>query len=779
MPPPPGPPPARIPWLARALLVFGAPVLFLVLLEGTLRLAGYGRPTALFIPDTVPGYDRTNPAFTAPFFPPQFDITPLNFRIARKKPAGHLRVFVLGESAVRGTPEPGFGFAAQLGPQLRAAYPGRVVEVYNLGIVAINSHVVYQAARAAAALEPDLFVLYLGNNEVVGPYGPGSVNLSVMPPLAVVRASIWVAETRAGQLVQALAARWRGRSGPTLEWKGMSTFAGKTVRADDPRLAQVYRNFEANLRDTIAVARGAGAKVVLSTVVANLQDCPPFASLPRAGLPEADRQRGESAYAAGERAWELGRLPDAEGELAEALRADPDFAVAHFVLGKVRAAAGDLAGSRSEFLAALHLDALRFRPDPAINAVVREVAGDTPGVELVDAARELGSDAASTAAPTGRDLLLEHVHFTWEGNRRMARLLGTAAGTALFGPPPGSWLDEPAIADAVGYTVFGHWETLQLMQAIRGQPPFTGQLTFGEDQLRYQHELQQAQAAAHDLAAGQAALHQLVRAAAAAPDDAALQLELAAFMEANRGSPTALPYIDRALTLEPRSADLLVRRSRALVGTGNTAEAERDLEEALRLDPYDLPAYGALAQALRASGHFELGRTVFEAAIRHHPQSGLIRLSYADLLFFHGDRDLAVAQCRAVLDQEPGSADALRRLVSLYTADGKAAEAEALMEGARATQPLNFENDLALARIYDTRGDTAKAAECLADAARGGPATAQVHVYLARNLSRLGRPQDALLELARARRCALLVEDQGLVDQVDETIRKVEGAATR
>ena len=204
MPPPPGPPPARIPWLARALLVFGAPVLFLVLLEGTLRLAGYGRPTALFIPDTVPGYDRTNPAFTAPFFPPQFDITPLNFRIARKKPAGHLRVFVLGESAVRGTPEPGFGFAAQLGPQLRAAYPGRVVEVYNLGIVAINSHVVYQAARAAAALEPDLFVLYLGNNEVVGPYGPGSVNLSVMPPLAVVRASIWVAETRAGQLVQAL-----------------------------------------------------------------------------------------------------------------------------------------------------------------------------------------------------------------------------------------------------------------------------------------------------------------------------------------------------------------------------------------------------------------------------------------------------------------------------------------------------------------------------------------------------------------------------------------------
>ncbi len=445
----------------------------------------------------------------------------------------------------------------------------------------------------------------------------------------------------------------------------------------------------------------------------------------------------------------------------------------------MRAAEGDVAGSRAEFLAALHLDALRFRPDPAINAVVRKVAGDTPGVQLVDAARELGSDAASAAAPAGRDLLLEHVHFTWEGNRRMARLLGAAAGPALFGTPPGPWLDDPAIAGAVGYTVFGHWETLQLMQAIRGEPPFTGQLTFGEDQLRYQHELQEAEAAARDPAAADAALHVLGRAAEAAPDDAPLQLELAAFLEANRGSPAALPYLDRALALEPRTADLLVRRSRALAGARNYAEAEGDLQEALRLDPYDLPAYGALAETLRASGHFELGRTLFAAAIHRHPQSGLIRLSYADLLYFHGDRDQAVAQCRAVLDQEPGSGDALRRLVSLYTAEGKAAEAEALMAAARASQPLNFENNLALARIYDRRGETARAAECLADAARGGPATAQVHVYLARNLSRLGRPQDALLELARARRCALLVGDQGLVAQVDETIRKVEGATSR
>ncbi len=176
------PTPASIRWLARGLLAIGAPLVLLLVIEGVLRISGYGVPTDLFIPDVKPGFYRTNPHFTAPYFPAQFDITPLNFRIARSKEAGHLRIFVLGESAVRGTPEPGFGFASQLGPQLRAAYPGRSIEVYNLGIVAINSHVVYQVAQQVLAFQPDLLVVYMGNNEVVGPYGPGSANLSVMPP---------------------------------------------------------------------------------------------------------------------------------------------------------------------------------------------------------------------------------------------------------------------------------------------------------------------------------------------------------------------------------------------------------------------------------------------------------------------------------------------------------------------------------------------------------------------------------------------------------------------
>jgi hypothetical protein len=50
-------------------------------------------------------------------------------------------------------------------------------------------------------LEPDLFVVYAGNNEVVGPYGAGTVLTAAAPPLPLVRASVAARRARRGQLV--------------------------------------------------------------------------------------------------------------------------------------------------------------------------------------------------------------------------------------------------------------------------------------------------------------------------------------------------------------------------------------------------------------------------------------------------------------------------------------------------------------------------------------------------------------------------------------------------
>jgi tetratricopeptide (TPR) repeat protein len=768
-------------WLLRCILAVGAPVGLALALEGSLRLAGYGRPTGLFIDDETPGYVRTNPAFTVPFFPEQFDIYPLSFRIERHKAPGHVRIFVLGESAAKGTPEPAFGFAALLGAQLRAAYPDTPFEVFNLGIVAVNSHVVYQAAKQAAALEPDLFVVYMGNNEVVGPFGPGSVNASVMPPLWVIRASAWIGGTRSGQLLRRLAgALARIARGRPLEWHGMGTFAEKTVRGDDPRLEAVYANYESNLRGILAVAGRAGIKTVLATVVANLKDNPPFASLHRAGMSKSELEHWDFAYRRGVTSWEIDRPDEAIPALGEALGLDPQYAEAHFILGRLLEAKGDEGAARGQFLEALHWDALRFRPELRINAIARRAASEAHGaVLLADSAQEFGFDAQGAGPTPGREVLLEHVHFNWEGNVRMSRLLAGVCASALFAtrPPEGRWLDSQGCADAVGFTKCGRLGMLRQMEPIRGKPPFTNQITFGEDQVRYRHELDDAERAATSPEGLAAARAQLEAALRRSPKDTNLALlisEVESQAGDNRG---ALAWLDRVLELEPRSPELLVRRARALDALHRAEEAQESILEAIRMDRFNLPSYPALVEVVRDTGDFELCRGVLLDALSRNPTSGYIRLSYADLLFLHGDRAQAETECRAVLAGEPDNPDPLGRLVSLYEAEGHKDKAFPLMEQARVTQPLNYENNLELAKVYEARGDEDRAVECLRDAARSGPATTEAHIFIARHLGRANRHMEELVELHRARRVALLSGDEDLAQRVSETIRAVAGDA--
>ena len=194
---------------------------------------------------------------------------------------------------------------------------------------------------------------------------------------------------------------------------------------------------------------------------------------------------------------------------------------------------------------------------------------------------------------------------------------------------------------------------------------------------------------------------------------------------------------------------------------------------ALRMDPYDLPSYTAFVEVhkdhrrLRArAGDLRGG------ACAQLPRSGFIRLSHADLLFFHGDRDLAVKECQRVLDADPADGDALRRLTSC-TRPGRKQEGSTSWSRRGPRSPQLREQPGSRAGGHDERGDGNDAADCLLAAARSGPATAEVHVYLARRLSRIGRRRDALVELARGLRVATISGDAETAGRIEETMAEV------
>ena len=268
-------------------------------------------------------------------------------------------------------------------------------------------------------------------------------------------------------------------------------FVNNAVSGDDPRLEAVYSNYEANLRGIVDAARSAGARTILCTVVANLKDCPPFLSRHRTGLSDGELSAFKAAFDGGSLAWRLGETDRSRALLSEALQIDAQYADTHFMLGSLDLRSGDISGARRHFVDALHWDALRFRPDPRINQIVRRVAGSGAknDIVLVDCAMALGSDGASAAPPSGRELLFEHVHFDWDGNYRVARMIAEDIDAGQGGAPR---LDSAGCAVALAFTPHERLPMLLGMDVLVRRPPFSNQLTYVADQAWMAREIDRA-----------------------------------------------------------------------------------------------------------------------------------------------------------------------------------------------------------------------------------------------------------------------------------------------
>jgi tetratricopeptide (TPR) repeat protein len=605
------------------LLVF--PFLFLLLLELLLRAAGYGVPVDFVLRQEVRGETRylSNPRFTWLFFDPAVARVAPPFSLAVRKPPGAVRVFVLGSSAAQGDPEPGFGLARVLEVLLRDQHPGVEIEVVNAAATAVNSHYVYAAARAAIRLEPDVLVVYAGNNEVVGPYGAGTVLTAAAPPLPLVRASLAARETRLGQLVGnavRAAGKSLGRGQAPGAWRGMEMFLENEMRPGDPALERAYRNYEGNLADTCRVARSAGVPVVLSTVAVNLRSGGPFAS------PEAVER-----YRHGREALRLGRDDEARRLLAEAR----------------------------------DLDTLRFRADTRTNAIVREVAR-REGARLVDAEEMLARQ--SPHGMPGDESFLDHVHLTLHGNYLLGvallegvrEVLPEAVRRQASVRPP---LGEEETARRLVYTELDRYRIAETMQERLRDAPFTNQPDHAQHVRRFADELAslraRGEAGGVDAAVKEfeqalagdrphasvreryaAVERRLGNAAAAAahleilteeyPQYPAFHLQLSrARRDAGRFAE-ARAELQKVLDYQPDAAVTLVELARLELMQGRTAEATRAARRAAALDPRDANALNVLAASLcprRQCGPRERAEAVslLTRALEIAPESEAIR----------------------------------------------------------------------------------------------------------------------------------------------------------
>ena len=122
-------------------------------------------------------------------------------RCEAEKPDDVIRVFILGGSAAQGIPDPAYSFSRILNVMLKIKYPDQKFEILPMAMTAINSHVVLEIAKDCIEYDPDLFIVYLGNNEVVGPYGPGTMLTPIISNKFLLELTIQLKKTKISQLV--------------------------------------------------------------------------------------------------------------------------------------------------------------------------------------------------------------------------------------------------------------------------------------------------------------------------------------------------------------------------------------------------------------------------------------------------------------------------------------------------------------------------------------------------------------------------------------------------
>jgi tetratricopeptide (TPR) repeat protein len=565
--------------------------LFFGLLEGGLRLFGFGHGSHLFHREkdaAGQAWWRENRWVTAPYFPPELIRRPQSIRLADPKPAATYRIFVLGSSAAMGDPEPAFSLSRQLDLQLRHAYPGIHFEVVNAGITAINSHVVRALARDCAELQPDLFIVYEGNNEVIGPYGPGTVFSPFLGSAVAIRAGQAIKSTRTGQLAATVARKLGPAKKDLGDWGGMRMFLKNEIDRDDPRLAETDELFQQNLRAIAECGRRAGAAVFICTVLTNQKDFAPFQSVHRTGITGEEKSEWQALFDDGLRAVEAKDDAMAETKFRAALALDDHFAELHFQLGRLCLRQNRAPEAKEFFQQALDLDTLRFRTDSRLNQKIRDLA--TEGLQVIDLAA--AAEQASPQGIIGEEFLYEHVHLNFQGTYLMAReLFGRVSADLIrrkLVPATDLTPELLSLAEArreLAYTTYEQAMIIKELQARFAGPPFTAQ---SDDAARQRIYAERSKVAARVLAQpetrdGLVALYE--QALALNPGDWLLRRN-AGMALVGLGLPErALPLLLRAKGTISDDADTLFALATAQRQSGDAAASDKNFAALRALEP--------------------------------------------------------------------------------------------------------------------------------------------------------------------------------------------------
>ncbi|MDH5227158.1 MAG: tetratricopeptide repeat protein [Gammaproteobacteria bacterium] len=617
--------------------IFVVPLLFFVLLELGLTALGVGKSFDYFHKIDIDGhsYYQENPDFADQFYPESLNIGPAENTFAAERSPDLLRVYIFGESAALGFPLKNHGLDRLLAAQLQAALPARKIEVINTAMTSVNSHVIYAVAKSIPDNSADFAVILMGNNEVVGPYGPGTFNQNFLSNINVIRGIQALKRTRTWQALQSLILKARPVDAQQdLKWEGMQMFTEHAVPQDDPRMASVYDHYEENLVSIIETLRGKGMHVVLSTVPVNLRNSAPFLSVHNPNLLQDKREQWRESTHRGAQSADQGNWNDAIANFQAAMEIDPGHADTHFRLATALEHAGRFQEAKAHYERALDLDALRFRADTRINQTIRRVAARMGNgvLSFVDSAA--AAEQASKPFQPGWNLLLEHVHYDFPGTNLIAAGVSRSIVKDLTGKDTYQPLPADEVARRVGFPNFDTIEELRNLQRMIRRPPFPGQGNYVELQ-RFLDD--KVQSVSREVGSSTAVLQRRREITDAGLADWKVHFELAVLNRRLGNTPAMYHHLNKILELYPHNRETYMKLAEALSKDGKWREAMPYLEQSLYYTRGDetkiAEAIGWLGTAYLRTGDYQKATELLLEVTEEYPdQIALTLRAYGNLI---------------------------------------------------------------------------------------------------------------------------------------------------
>jgi len=388
------------------------------------------------------------------------------------------------------------------------------------------------------------------------------------------------------------------RSGPKQDIEYMRS---QRLAFDDPKRAAVYDNFQSNLSELCQIIHHAGARGLVASVAVNIADFAPLGSLHRPDLAAGALAEWDKLYADGVAAAGAKQFAPALAKFQDALRLDDHHAELHFRLGQCARELGQLDLARRHLLLARDWDALQFRTDSKLNGLIRNTVSqrESDGLRFVDIENTLAGDDNAGLRLPGREQFHEHVHFTFEGDYQLARLLLPEVSRALG--LPGTTQSLPTRDECARVLAFTPIDDLNVRSAMARQtakPPFVDQADHAARQAELERGLKEELSRTGSAQFEQAsAVYR--EAMARRPDDWMLHLNYANLLSQFGQYAPSLPEYQFVIQRLPRQRSFRMMYGNALLQAKRPTEAIAQFNEILKIDPRFQPARDGIKTAGR------------------------------------------------------------------------------------------------------------------------------------------------------------------------------------